>query len=275
MITKRSACFPAVLAALVAAGTAYPGDPPKPKPRSAAPAASREAVTRQQADAILNELREMRLLLEKLTKLQEEQAAAAAQKAPGAPAAAPSVSVKIAPGTPILGDPKAPVTMVEYIDLQCSFCRRFGDTTFAEIRKNLIDTGKVRFVSRDFPLDMHPDAMKAAVATHCAAEQGGPAQFWRMREMLLSKSAGLTRDALPGYAQTAGLDPGAFGTCLDGTKYNDAIKAAMREGMSVGVQGTPSFLIGRTTPDGVTGSLVVGALPYEMFEAEIKKAAAQ
>jgi protein-disulfide isomerase len=111
----------------------------------------------------------------------------------------------------MLGDQNAPLTVVEYIDLQCPFCKRFHDATFAEIRKNLIDTGKLRYYSRDYPLEMHPFAMKAAVATRCAAEQG---QFWRMREVLVTNAANLAPDAILGYAKTAGLDTVAFGPCF-------------------------------------------------------------
>src|SRR5437762_3126760 len=109
-------------------------------------------ITRQQADAILNELREIRQQLEKGIKVQGA--------APAAPAAAPpaNVTLKIAPDSQMLGDKNAPLTMVEYLDLQCPFCKRYEDTTFAEIRKKLIDTGKLRYYSRDFPLDMHPFA---------------------------------------------------------------------------------------------------------------------
>ena len=219
-----------------------------------------EGITRQQADGILNELREMRKLLEKLTTM---------QLAAPAPAAAPDpvVTLKLDSGV-MMGDKNAPVTMVEYIDLQCSFCRQYDDQTFDQIRKNLIDTGKLRYYSRDFPLDMHPFAMKAAVAAHCAEEQG---QFWRMRQVLVANAANLGPDAFVGYARTVGLDTKAFAVCLDSGKYDEAIRKNMREGGSVGVQGTPSFVMGKLTAEGVTGSLFVGAQPYAAFEAQVKK----
>jgi protein-disulfide isomerase len=221
-----------------------------------------EGITREQADAILSELKEMRVLLEKLVGAQ-------ANARPPAPAPAPVVSVKIPPETQMLGSKTAPYTMVEYIDLQCPFCKRFEETTFAQIRKNLIDTGKLRYYSREFPLmEIHPNAMKAAIATRCAAEQG---QFWRMRETLVSNASNLAPDAIVGYAKTAGLDAAAFGTCFASTKYDAAIKDSIREGTTAGVQGTPSFVLGNSTPEGVTGSVVVGALPYAAIEAEMRK----
>ena len=218
-------------------------------------------ITRQQADSILGELREMRLLLEKLVKLQGVPQAAA-------PTPAQNVTVRLAPGAEMLGDKNAPLTMVEYIDLQCPFCKRYEEGAFAEIRKKLIDTGRLRYFSRDFPLDMHPFALKAAVAAHCAAEQG---QFWSMRKLLMTNGSNLAPDAILEYAKTAGLNPVPFNSCFGSTKYDTQIHAGMREGLSIGVQGTPSFVLGKSTHDGVTGTVIVGALPYGSIEAEVKK----
>jgi protein-disulfide isomerase len=227
----------------------------KPKPNAD------PGISREQADAILNELKEMRALLEKLVTAQ-------ANARPGAPAPPSVVSIKIPSDSQMLGSKTAPYTMVEYMDLQCPFCKRYEETTFAEIRKNLIDTGKLRYFSRDFPLDMHPFAMKAAVATHCAAEQG---QFWKMRELLVTNASTLSADAIVGHAKTAGLNTETFSACLATDKYDAAIRASLNEGVNAGVQGTPSFVLGKSTAEGVTGSLVVGALPYPMIEAEVKK----
>src|SRR4051794_14292419 len=159
-----------------------------------------DGISREQADAILSELKEMRGLLEKLVTAQ-------ANARPGAPSAPAMVSIKIPANSEMLGSKDAPYTMVEYMDLQCPFCKRYEDTTFSEIRKNLIDTGKLRYYSRDFPQDMHPFAMKAAVATHCAAEQG---RFWQMRGLLVSNGSTLSADSIMNHAKTAGLDTAAF-----------------------------------------------------------------
>ena len=117
-------------------------------------------ITRAQADEILDELRQIRQLLEKN-----------AAAAPAAPEAGGKVRVKIEK-LPVLGDKNAPITMVEFTDYQCGFCQRFHMSTFPEIRKKFIDTGKVRFVSRDLPLDFHSNAMRAAQAARCAGDQG-------------------------------------------------------------------------------------------------------
>ena len=96
-------------------------------------------------------------------------------------------------------------------------------------------------------------------------------QFWRMREALVTNAANLAPAAILGYARNAGLNEAAFKNCLESTKYDESIKASLREGTNAGVQGTPSFVIGKSTADGVTGALVVGALPYAVFETEFRK----
>ena len=247
---RHSRFILAVLFAAAALGAA------KPKPKAP------EGITSQQADAILGELREIRLLLEKQLR------AAGPMQAPAPPPPPANVDLKFAADVQMLGDKNAPLTMVEYIDFQCSFCKRFDETTFAEIRKNFIDTGKLRYVSRNYPLDFHPFAMKGAVAAGCAAEQG---KFWPMREALVTNAANLAPGAVLGYAKAAGLDEAAFKTCFESAKYDQSIQASLREGTNAGVQGTPSFVIGKSTPDGVTGALVVGALPYAVFETEFRK----
>src|SRR5215471_6315867 len=124
-----------------------------------------EGMTRDQADAILNELKAIHQLL--LT----QQNVAAAKAAPAAAPASDNVQMKMASGWYSIGRDDAPVTMVEFADYQCPFCRKFHAETFAELKKNYIDTGKVRYVSRDLPLDFHPNAPGAAVAARCAGEQ--------------------------------------------------------------------------------------------------------
>ena len=126
-------------------------------------------ITRQQADEIINELRQIRQLLEKQAK-------------PAAPQEQQPTEAKInLDGAEMLGSKDAPLTIVEFTDYQCPFCQRFSLTTFPELKKNYIDTGKVRFYSRDMPLDFHANAMRAAQAARCAADQK---QFWALRNIM-------------------------------------------------------------------------------------------
>lgn len=216
-------------------------------------------ITREQADAILSELRQIRQMLEKVMGRVQAQA----------PGDDGSKAVMSLPGdVQVLGNKDAPVTMVEFTDYQCSFCQRFHLATFPEIRRKYIDTGKVRFVSRDFPLDFHSNAFRAAEAARCAGDQG---QFWQMRDTLVANASKLTPDAVEGYAASLKLDGAAFRACLESGKHKATIQKEMSEAAALGVSGTPSFVIGRTTPAGVDGTMLVGALPLASFEARFKE----
>jgi protein-disulfide isomerase len=215
-----------------------------------------QGITREQADEILKELRAIRQLLEK----QAGRPQAAAQ-------AGDSVSVRI-DGGQWLGNPNAPLTMVEYTDYQCPFCRAFYASTFPEIRKKYIDTGIVRFVSRDLPLDFHPNAMSAAEAADCAADQG---KFWEMRDLLAADPQKLAEEDLLGYAAKLQLKMADFKSCLASGKHREEIQRDMAEAASLHIDGTPSFVIGRSTPQGVDGEVVVGAQPFAAFEAKFQQ----
>src|SRR5665647_213785 len=147
-------------------------------------------MTKDQGDAILKELREIKQLL---ARPQQQQA----QAAPSAPQAPQIMKVK-GDAIYVLGKSDAPLTMVEFTDYQCPFCGRFEATTFPEIKKNYIDTGKLRLIMRDMPLEgLHPFAMKAAQAVHCAGDQG---KFWEMKDLLFKNQNKLDADSLNGYA---------------------------------------------------------------------------
>ena len=209
----------------------------------------------QQNEEIIKELRAIRQLLERLTQPQ-----------PSAPPQPTTAKVTNLKGY-ALGKADAPLTMVEFTDLQCPFCRQFVLSTFDQLKKDWIDTGKLRYISRDFPLDFHAQAMNAARAARCAGEQG---KFWEMRIALMRNANLLT----PAYiTKTAGdlkLDMGAFTPCAASSKYDAEIQSEMAEGTRVGVTGTPTFVIGRSAADGINGPMVVGALPYQLFDAKLK-----
>ncbi|MGE5569481.1 MAG: DsbA family protein [Rhodospirillales bacterium] len=221
-----------------------------------APAQSEEqGITRQQADAILNELRQIRQLLEKQ-----------ARPAPSGESEG-SVKLKITDGN-WLGKKDAPVTLVEFTDYQCSFCQRFHLATFPEIRKRYIDTGKVRFLSRDFPLQFHGNAFRAAEAARCAGDQG---QFWKMRDVLVANPNRLSENDLLAHAQGLGLKMEPFKECLTTGKHRAEVQKDIDEALALKVSGTPSFIVGRTTPEGVEGVFLVGAHPFESFEQKLRE----
>lgn len=221
-----------------------------------------EGMTKDQADAILNELKAIHQLL-----LNQQNAAAAKPAAAPAPAS-DKVQMKLASGWYSIGREDAPVTMVEFTDYQCPFCRKYHTDTFAELKKNYIDTGKVRFISRDLPLDFHPYAQKAAEAARCAGDQN---KFWELRDRLINNSANLSQDAILKMAQADSLDMTAFRACLDADKHKAEIQKDAIDASALGISGTPSFVIGKTSKGTLDGDRLVGAVATSVFEAEFQK----
>lgn len=171
------------LAAFFLALLAGAQDEPAPLQDKTAP------MTSQQGQDLLDELRRVRALLERL-----QIKPSGSPSAPAVQPEAPRVVFRLDSAAQHIGRDNAPLTVVEFTDYQCSYCRQFHQTTFRELRKNYIETGKLRFYTVDFPLEMHPNAPRAAVAAYCASEQG---QFWSMRDALIA-SGKLDSDAL-GY----------------------------------------------------------------------------
>lgn len=207
--------------------------------------------------AILNELRAIRQLLDRLVVLQS-----------GASPRVPAITRLTVPSeTPVLGRADAPLTMVEFVDLQCPYCRQYHAETFQQIKEHWIDTGKLRYVVRDFPLeDIHPQAMNAARAVRCAAEQK---KSWDVRERLMRMGPSLSSATIKQSAADTGMEAAIFSACADSTRYDDAIRGDIMEGHTVGITGTPSFVLGVTTRDGVEGSVIVGAMPYASFDSAL------
>ena len=222
----------------------------------AAQQSGEQGITRQQADDILKELRQIRQLLEKQAK-------------PAAPAEEQPTRAKITDLTAVsmLGSKDAPLTIVEYTDYQCPFCQRFHLSAYPEIKKNYIDTGKVRFYSKDMPLDFHPNAMRAAQAAHCAAEQG---KFWELRDVMGANPDKLDMGHIMGFASDLKLDTQKLQDCINSDKYKERIQTDVVEAMRMGANGTPTFIVGKSVDKGVDGELVVGAMPFSMFDQKLR-----
>jgi protein-disulfide isomerase len=246
---KSMRLFASLTAVVLALATPFAQSPQPP----AAP-----LTIQQQNEEMLRELRAIRMLLERLTAPQPQQAA------PPPPTSAKITNLK----GYVLGRSDAPLTMVEFTDLQCPFCRQFMLTSFDEIKRNWIDTGKLRYISRDFPLDFHAQAMPAARAARCAGEQG---KFWEMRISLMRNANLLTPDYITRTAADLKLDARPFASCAASTKYDADIEAEIQEGTRLGVGGTPTFVVGRTTAAAVEGPVLVGALPYAQFDAKLRE----
>ncbi|HEX6209977.1 MAG TPA: DsbA family protein [Methylomirabilota bacterium] len=236
------------LAALVAAALLLPGP---------APVWAQDTITREQADTLIKEIRELRRAIDGLRAPQ-----AGAQRQPDE-----KVRVDLT-GVHVLGRADAPVTLVEFTDLECPYCHAFHVGAFERLKREYIDTGKVRFISRDFPLDFHPNARPAALAVRCAGEQG---KFWEMRHAVTLNARTLGPLVYDRLAGELGLDTGRFTACVAADRYRAAIDRDIAEATRAGVTGTPSFVLGATRPDAaVEGLRIVGAQPFPVFEARIK-----
>jgi protein-disulfide isomerase len=172
------------------------------------------------------------------------------------------VHLALPPGEPALGSATAPLTMVEFTDYQCPYCRRFQAEVWPKLKRHYIDTGKVRYIARDLPLEFHSAAAPAAEAAHCAGEQG---KFWDMHAALLGGAADLAAGGIERRARALGLDMARFDECVAHRKYSAVIVAHMHEADAAGIDGTPGFIVGRAAGGELTGVRLEGALPYEDF----------
>ena len=165
------------------------------------------------------------------------------------------IRVEVATTGPTKGPATAPVTIVEFSDFQCPFCGRLTPT-LKQVEQKYGD--KVRLVFRQYPLPFHQYAQKAAEASLCAADQG---KFWEMHDALFANQQALAVEQLKAKAAELGLNAEQFNSCLDSGKTAAAIQADMKEGSSVGVNGTPAMFI--------NGRFINGAVPLEQITSVI------
>src|SRR5947209_8430738 len=177
-------------------------------------------------------------------------------------------------GAPMLGRADAPVTLVEFSDYQCPFCQRFFATTLSALKQHYVDTGKVRYVFRDFPLDqMHPQARRLAEAAHCAGEDG---KYWEMHDVLFRGQKVLAPSQLDEQAHLVGLNKAKFDDCLSSGRYAAMVQRGLVDGAAIGAQGTPSFVVGKTKAgDLVEGTPIRGAQTLEVFRQIIEQKLAE
>ena len=159
----------------------------------------------------------------------------------------------------IKGDINAPVTIIEFSDYECPFCARFYEQTLPELKEKYIDTGKVKFVYRDFPLSGHRNAQKAAEAAECAGDQG---KYYGMHDMLFEQGVSGGVDSYKQYASNLELNTEEFNNCLDSGKHYGEVQNDLRDGSAAGVGGTPAFFI--------NGIFLSGAQPFSAFEQIIE-----
>ncbi|MEK6914789.1 MAG: DsbA family protein [Nanoarchaeota archaeon] len=161
----------------------------------------------------------------------------------------------------ILGDPNAEITIIEFSDYQCPFCKKFYDETLPLLKSDYINKGKVKLIYRDYPLSsIHPQAQKAAEAAECAGEQN---KYYQYHDKLFKDQKALNIDNLKKYAKELGLNTNDFNNCLDSNKMESEVQKDLEEGLNLGIQGTPAFFI--------NGKPLMGAYPFEEFKKIIEQ----
>ena len=158
----------------------------------------------------------------------------------------------------VKGNKSAKVTIIEFSDFECPFCGRFYTQTYKQLVKEYVDTGKVKYVFRDFPLNFHKNAQKASEAAECADDQG---LFWEMHDKLFENQQVLDVTSLKKYAKDLGANTKKFDECLDSGKYYSEVQKDLADGQASGVSGTPAFF--------VNGKLISGAQPFSAFKSVI------
>jgi protein-disulfide isomerase len=201
-------------------------------------ALKQEVQTLQQGQAdIQKNLEEIKKLL--------QQAPRAAPAAPARPAFAPT-DIQLGE-VPYKGEYDAPVTLIEFSDYQCPYCKRHATAVMPPLIESYVDTGKLRFVMREYPIrNLHRRAIPTSEAALCAGDQGN---YWGMHDALFTDQKANTDEDFQQMAASMGLDVAAFSACMDSDKFMEQIRADMVEGQKLGISGTPSFVVGLTDPE--------------------------
>jgi protein-disulfide isomerase len=176
------------------------------------------------------------------------------------------VKVTIDDSDPVLGDPNAEITIVEFSDFQCPFCARAATGAVADFKKsNYFSDGQVNLVYKHFPLNsIHPEAQKSAEASVCAGNQG---KFWEFHDLLFANQQSLSVSNYKAWAQQLGLNQVEFDSCLDGGDAAKKVSSDLRQASEAGGRGTPYFVV--VNKDGETQA-VSGAVPFSQLESAIQ-----
>ena len=207
--------------------------------------------------------------------MQQRDAPNAASQAPQNPRsgglAIPAAQRVTIAGAPILGRADAPVTIVEFSDFECPFCQRFSSSILPQVKRDYVDTGKVRYVFLDLPLEhLHPQARKAAEAAHCSAEQG---KFWEMHDLLFAQAGKLDPRQYTDFSRKLGMDAAAFDLCLGSGRHAAKIDRNKASASAIGIDATPSFILSKSERGDIIngGMIVTGADSYDQFRKLIEQ----
>ena len=167
----------------------------------------------------------------------------------------------------VRGNPRAPLTLLEYSDFTCGYCEKFFEETWPILFSEYIDTGKVRLVYRDFPRALSGPSVDTALAARCAGEQG---RYWAMHDRLFSSSDKFSPAELRQQAENLRLDAKKFDACFEASRYTRDIFKDRIEAGQMGIRGTPHFIL-YATENPKEAIAIPGAFPYEVFKEEIDK----
>ncbi|MFA5947793.1 MAG: DsbA family protein [Candidatus Gracilibacteria bacterium] len=166
------------------------------------------------------------------------------------------------------GNEDAKVTIVEFSDFQCPYCGKYSTSTYTEVKKNYVDTGKVKYVFRDLPLSFHPGAYPAALSAECVRDQKGDKAYFEMHDKIFADQSILSstdpKGALRKLAIDVGVNEKDYDACVTSDKFKAEIDKDTADAASIGINGTPGFIVG--------GQIISGALPYAAFESAIESA---
>ncbi|MCP9446173.1 MAG: DsbA family protein [Nitrospira sp.] len=175
------------------------------------------------------------------------------------------------PDVRVRGQADAPVTLIEYSDFTCGYCVKFFKETWPRLQARYVDTGKVKFLYRDFPRADQGPGVDAAMAARCAGAQG---KYWAMHDRLFGEGGRLAATVYASHAAAIGLDAAAFAQCVKDGRYAQAIFEDRQEANNWGFRGTPGFILYRThsQPSEKEPAIAIpGAFPFEMFAEEIEQ----
>ena len=170
-------------------------------------------------------------------------------------------------GEPVLGSRQAPLTIVEFSDFECPYCRLFHQEVMPSLKRDYIDTGLVRFIHKDLPLPFHNQARPAAAAARCAGEQN---RYWDLYDALFDQQTCLECKGVVGIAETIQLDTSALRACMQREATKTVITTNLSEAELHNIRATPTFVIGASRNDGKHhGDIVEGTMPWPQFKALI------
>jgi len=166
-----------------------------------------------------------------------------------------------------MGKETAKYAIVEFTDYQCPFCLKHSKKTFPLIKQQYIDTGRIKYFIKDFPLDFHSQAKNASISSLCAGQQG---HFWEMHELIFDNNRKLTKELFVQFASQIKLDISSFEKCLNSSEAKKIVDNNISEGELIGVRGTPAFFVGKIKDNKLVDiSALYGAQSFSSFSRVI------